>query len=130
MSSWHGFSPFPVEENGKAIKPNDRSGGERECTIRLVTTDIYRCVRHPHHVGVGIFMTSFGLHIGCPWSFVIISISQCVKIFGFLLLVEEKELVEKFGKAYESYRRKVPMIFTNPDCAIRVFHRSIDDSPK
>ena len=75
-------------------------------------------------------MTSFGLHIGCPWSFVIISISQCVKIFEFLLLVEEKELVEKFGKAYESYRRKVPMIFTNPDCAIRVLHRSIDDSPK
>ena len=96
------------------------------CTTRLVTTDIYRCVRHPHHVGVGVFMTSLGLLIGHPWSFLFISITQWAWVLAFLFLVEEKELLEKFGEEYEAYRRQVPMLFANPICTIRVLSRPID----
>jgi hypothetical protein len=118
---------FPLKRTGELLS---RMGEAEEwgCTTRLVTTDIYRCVRHPHHVGVGIFMTSLGLLIGHRWSFLIISISQWAWVLGFLLLVEERELVEKFGGEYEVYRRQVPMLLPNPVCAIRVLSSPIDTS--
>jgi protein-S-isoprenylcysteine O-methyltransferase Ste14 len=93
------------------------------CTTRLVTTDIYRCVRHPHHVAIGLFMTFLGLLIGHTWSFLIISLSQWAWIFGFLFLVEEKELEEKFGEEYRAYRRQVPMLIPNIKCAFRILSK-------
>jgi len=103
--------------------------GESEewgCTTRLVTIDIYQCVRHPHHLGVGIFMTSLGLPIGHLWSFLIISITQWIWVIAFLFLVEERELVKNFGEAYKAYRKKVPMLFPKPLCALRVLSKPID----
>ncbi|MGM0374012.1 MAG: methyltransferase family protein [Chloroflexota bacterium] len=96
------------------------------CTTKLVTTDIYRCVRHPHHVAIGFFMTSLGLLIGHTWSFLIITLSQWAWIFGFLFLVEEKELMEKFGEEYKAYRRRVPMLIPNLKCAIRTLSQPIE----
>jgi protein-S-isoprenylcysteine O-methyltransferase Ste14 len=96
------------------------------CTNRLVTTDIYQCVRHPHHIGVGIFMTSLGLFIGHPWSFLFITITQWIWIIGLLFLVEEKELLEKFGEDYKAYRQQVPMLFPKTLCIIKVFSKSTD----
>jgi protein-S-isoprenylcysteine O-methyltransferase Ste14 len=116
---------FPLKRTGRLL----RLLGEPEewgCTSRLVTTDIYRCVRHPHHMGVGIFMTSLGLLIGHPWSFLLITISQWVWIIGFLFLVEEKELVEKFGEEYKAYRQQVSMCFPNPLCILRILSKPIE----
>lgn len=118
---------FPLKRTGKLLS---RMGEAEQwgCTTQLVTTDIYRCVRHPHHVSVGIFMTCLGLLIGHCWSFLFVSISQWAWVFGFLLLVEERELKEKFGAEYEAYRRKVPMLLPNPACAIKVLSSPIDTS--
>lgn len=117
---------FPLKRTGRLL---NLLGEPKEwgCTSRLVTTDIYRCVRHPHHLGVGIFMTSLGLLIGHLWSFLIISISQWVWVIAFLFLVEEKELIEKFGEEYKAYRQKVPMLFPKPICVFRVFTESIEE---
>jgi protein-S-isoprenylcysteine O-methyltransferase Ste14 len=116
---------FPLKRTGRLL----RLLGEPEewgCTSRLVTTDIYRCVRHPHHLGVGIFMTSLGLLIGHPWSFLLITISQWAWIMGFLFLVEEKELAEKFGEQYKAYRQQVSMFFPNPLCILRILSKPIE----
>jgi protein-S-isoprenylcysteine O-methyltransferase Ste14 len=116
---------FPLKRTGKLL----HLWGEAEkwgCTTRLVTTDIYRCVRHPHHVGVGIFMTSLGLLIGYPWSFLFITLTQWTWVLGFLFLVEEKELLEKFGEEYRAYRQQVPMLFPNPRCFLRVLAKPIE----
>jgi protein-S-isoprenylcysteine O-methyltransferase Ste14 len=118
---------FPLKRTGRLL----RLLGESEewgCTTRLVTIDIYRCVRHPHHLGVGIFMTSLGLLIGHPWSFLLITISQWMWVMGFLFLVEEKELLEKFGEDYRAYRQRVPMFFANPQCILQVLSKPIDVS--
>ena len=88
--------------------------------------DLYQCVRHPHHVGVGIFMVSLGLLIGHPWSFLIITLIQWLWILGFLFLVEERELVGKFGAEYEAYRKQVPMLIPRPMCALRVLTKPIN----
>jgi hypothetical protein len=116
---------FPLKRTGRLL----HLLGEPEewgCTSRLVTTDIYQCVRHPHHVGVGIFMTSLGLFIGHPWSFLLITVSQWLWVVGFLFLVEEKELVENFGEEYKAYRQQVPMLFGNLPCVLRVLSKPID----
>jgi protein-S-isoprenylcysteine O-methyltransferase Ste14 len=94
-------------------------------TTRLMVTDVYHCVRHPHHLGIGLFMASLGLLIGLPWTFVIVTVVQWAWIFGFLFLVEEKELVEKFGREYEAYREDVPMLLMNPVCIVKVLSNPI-----
>ena len=116
---------FPLKRTGKLLKLL----GDPEkwgCTSRLVTTDVYQCVRHPHHLSVGIFMTSLGLFIGHPWSFLIITIIQWLWILGFLFLVEERELVEKFGLEYKAYRQQVPMLFPKLLCVLRVLAKPIE----
>lgn len=116
---------FPLKRTGRLLK---LLGEQKEwgCTSRLITTDIYKCVRHPHHLGIGIFMTSLGLLIGHPGSFLVITISQWVWIIVFLFLVEEKELIEKFGEEYKVYCQKVPMLFPKPLCLFRVFSKPIE----
>jgi len=118
---------FPLRRTGRLLT----SLGEPKewgCTSRLVTKDIYQCVRHPHHLGVSIFMTSLGLAIGHLWSFLVISLTQWIWVLSFLLLVEEKELMEKFGEDYRIYRQKVPMLFPKPSCVFRVFTRPIEEA--
>jgi protein-S-isoprenylcysteine O-methyltransferase Ste14 len=116
---------FPLKRTGRLLK---LLGASKEwgCTSRLVTIDVYQCMRHPHHVGVGIFMTSLGLLIGYPWSFLIITTIQWLWILGFLFLVEEMELVKKFGAEYKAYRRRVPMLFPKPACVLRVFAKPLN----
>ena len=118
---------FPLKRTGRLLK---LLGEQKEwgCTNRLITTDIYQCVRHPHHLGVGIFMTSLGLLIGHVWSFLIITITQWVWVIAFLFLVEEKELREKFGEEYKAYRQQVPMLFPKLNCVFRVFTKSVEES--
>lgn len=116
---------FPLKRSGRLLSRFGQSV-RWGCTTRLVTVDIYQCVRHPHHMAVGIFMTSLGLLIGHPWSFLIISLTQWIWVLGFLFLVEERELEKNFGEEYTAYRQKVPMLFPKPLCALRVLAKPID----
>lgn len=117
---------FPLKRTGRLLKllgDSEKWG----CTNRLVTTDLYRCVRHPHHLSVGIFMTSLGLLIGHMWSFLIITVIQWLWVLGFLFLVEEPELVKKFGMQYKTYRKQAPMLFPKPVCAFRVLTKPLSE---
>ena len=118
---------FPLKRTGRLLR---QMGGAEAwgCTTQLVTTDIYQCARHPHHAGVGVFMTCLGLLIGHWWSFLFITVTQWVWVMGFLYLVEERELVEKFGEEYKAYRRRVPMLLADPRCVVRVLSKPLDAS--
>ncbi len=120
---------FPLKRTGKLLKV---LGEQKEwgCTNRLITTDIYRCVRHPHHLGVGIFMTSLGLLIGHWFSFLIITVTQWVWVIVFLFLVEEKELTEKFGEEFKAYRKQVPMLLPKLACFFSVFNKPIKETKR
>jgi len=115
---------FPLKRTGRLLK---RWGEQAEwgCTSRLITTDIYQCVRHPHHVAVGIFMTFLGLFMGHLYSFVVVSVSQWLWVILFVVMVEEKELVEKFGHRYQAYCRKVPMLVPKPICFLKLSAQSL-----
>lgn len=118
---------FPLKRTGRLL---NRMGEPEEwgCTNRLVTTDLYRCLRHPHHLFIGVIMTSLGLAIGHVWSFILIVVPQWIWIFGFLFLVEEKELLEKFGEEYAAYQRKVPMLIGDPTCLFEVLSTPLEGS--
>jgi protein-S-isoprenylcysteine O-methyltransferase Ste14 len=88
-------------------------------STKLIITNIYKCVRHPHHLGVGLFMTFLGLLIGYPVAFLIIAVSQWLWVLLFVIFIEEKECKEKFGDEYGKYKNKVPMFFGNPLCIIK-----------
>ncbi len=119
---------FPLKKTGKLLK-NQGAPVEWGGTTRLITTDIYQCVRHPHHLGVGVFMTSLGLFIGHPGSFLIITISQWIWVIMFLLLVEEKELMEKFGAEYRAYRQNTPLLVPRPACFFRALTKKAGFTP-
>ncbi|HER42910.1 MAG TPA: hypothetical protein ENO08_00430 [Candidatus Eisenbacteria bacterium] len=110
----------PLKRTGRLLA--NRGGIEEQwgCTTRLITADIYRCLRHPHHLGVGVFMTSLGLLIGRPWALLIVTVVQWTWIIAFLLLVEERELEEKFGEEFRRYRARVPLLLADPACLLRV----------
>jgi len=80
-------------------------------STKLIVKNVYKCVRHPHHLGVGMFMTFLGLLIGYPVTFIIITVSQWLWVFLFVLFIEEKECLEKFGDEYREYSKNVPMFF-------------------
>jgi len=118
------WAHFPLKRTGKLMKEFGNSE-EWGCTTKLITHDIYGCVRHPHHLGVGIFMTSLGLVIGHAGSFLVISLTQWLWILGFLLLVEEVELRDKFGAEYQEYCSQVPMLLPKPNCVYRVLSKPV-----
>ncbi len=88
-------------------------------TTKLVTHGIYSCVRHPHHFGIGLFVTSLGLLLGGLFTFLLLTFTIWVSVILFLIKVEEPEAREKFGEEYEEYKRRVPMILPNPLCLLR-----------
>lgn len=112
------FVHFLLKRTGKML----RLFGECELwgwSTKLITKNIYRCVRHPHHLGIGIFMTFLALLIGYPITFFIVVISQWMWVFLFVIFIEEKECMEKFGEEYNQYKKHVPMLLGNPICIIK-----------
>jgi hypothetical protein len=94
---------------------------------RLLTGDIYGCVRHPHHLGVGLIMTFLGLAIGYPVTLLVLVVSQWAWVVLFVILVEERECRLKFGDEYEEYSARVPMFLASPACLVRALRSPIGD---
>jgi protein-S-isoprenylcysteine O-methyltransferase Ste14 len=79
----------------------------------MVNTGIYRIIRHPVYgaalrVAIGLALLNRGIY---PVTFVIL---LPLFVFGWLRLVEEKDLLESIPE-YAEYRRKVPAFFPYPN---------------
>jgi protein-S-isoprenylcysteine O-methyltransferase Ste14 len=76
---------------------------------RVITESVFSLVRHP--VYLGSVMSILGLVI-MTLSILSFIIWLIAVIFYYLISrYEEKLLLAKFGKEYEDYMRKVPMLF-------------------
>lgn len=74
---------------------------------KLVTTGLYKYVRHPQYTGLGLVITGWILH----WSTSLTVLLYPVLLFVYYRLArgEEAELVREFGQEYETYRQATPM---------------------
>ncbi len=88
---------------GRAWKQIHSANGE------LVTTGIYRLVRHPQYSGM--FLLILGFFIQWPTLITAVMAPVLVWIYYRLALREEKDMQNRFGDSYASYRQRVPMFF-------------------
>jgi protein-S-isoprenylcysteine O-methyltransferase Ste14 len=69
---------------------------------------VYRTVRHPRYLSAGIGVVANALVINSVGMYVLIVLSFPA---GFvMLMLEERELVNRFGEEYRQYQREVPQI--------------------
>lgn len=75
----------------------------------LVTTGIYRFIRHPQYTGIFLFTFGWILH----WPSVITLVLWPILVAAYVWLShrEEKFITEEFGDAYRQYARKTPRFF-------------------
>jgi len=75
---------------------------------QVITTGVFSVVRHP------IYLGSILLYLG----FILLSLSFLSTLVWFIIIIfyymisryEEKLLTQRFGSAYEEYKKKVPML--------------------
>jgi protein-S-isoprenylcysteine O-methyltransferase Ste14 len=82
--------------------------GETREKPQVITTGVFSVVRHP------IYLSLILLYLG----FILLSLSLLSVLVWILIIVfyymisryEEKLLTQRFGSAYEEYKKKVPML--------------------
>lgn len=74
---------------------------------KLLDEGIYARIRHPRYVSVMFGMLAMALFANYVTIWVLLPLTA-VSIYVVALL-EERELVDSLGSAYEEYRRRVPM---------------------
>ncbi len=72
----------------------------------LLTEGIYGKIRHPRYVETILFVLAYAL-FGNHLAGYVVSLMTTVCLYPIVLL-EERELLERFGEEYAEYTRKVP----------------------
>lgn len=75
---------------------------------RLLAEGIYGRVRHPRYLSVITGVIGFALIVNYLGVYIMAFV--LVPVMFLLTIVEEKELVERFGDDYRDYRRRVPRL--------------------
>jgi len=73
----------------------------------LLKEGIYASVRHPRYVAVIVGIAAFALFVNYLGIYVFTVLA--VPALWLVVILEERELAERFGREYEQYRREVPM---------------------
>jgi protein-S-isoprenylcysteine O-methyltransferase Ste14 len=74
---------------------------------RLVDGEIYEILRHPAYGAVQRLALGLALLNG-TWFALTFALIFMLELWGWVHLVEEKELLERFGPSYADYRQRVP----------------------
>jgi protein-S-isoprenylcysteine O-methyltransferase Ste14 len=84
----------------------------REGPGKLLCEGIYARVRHPRYVGV--MLGGFGVAIASNYLAAYVTMIALVPVAYALTVIEEKELVQRFGEDYLHYRARVPRFVPRP----------------
>jgi len=79
----------------------------------LVTTGLYRLVRHPQYTGLFIGLFGEGV-VHWPTLFSVGLLPVIVLAYSLLARSEEKRVLEQFGDEYRAYQAQVPMFIPRP----------------
>lgn len=72
----------------------------------LLTEGIYGLIRHPRYVEVAIGTLGYALFANYLGAYLVAAAT--IPVLHLIVLLEERELADRFGEAYEEYRRRVP----------------------
>ena len=75
----------------------------------LLTDGIYAHSRNPRYVNLIVALLGWALILNYPALYVVTAI--CVPMLYLIVLLEERELRQRFGEPYEAYCRQVPRFF-------------------
>ncbi len=109
---WAGilFRFWAVQKLGKFF----RSKVEIQEENRLVTCGPYRYLRNPSYTGILITLLGFGIAVG-NWLSLFVLLAAGFISFVRRIAIEDRALAERFGEAYEKYKRRtwalVPLIW-------------------
>jgi len=73
----------------------------------MLMEGIYASVRHPRYVAVIIGVTAVALFVNYLGIYIFTVLA--VPALWVVVILEERELIERFGREYDQYRREVPM---------------------
>ena len=84
------------------LSPNEQHRG------KLLKDGIYRVVRHPRYLSAGLAVIAVALFVDYMGVYLLI-------LFLFplgypMLVLEERELIDRFGEEYRQYQQEVPRI--------------------
>jgi protein-S-isoprenylcysteine O-methyltransferase Ste14 len=75
--------------------------------LAIAQESIFRRVRNPMYVGMGLALLGIIVGFGLEWTFVLFVVSFVVLHYG-VVLREERYLERKFGDSYRAYKASVP----------------------
>ena len=78
---------------------------ETSDTHNLVTTGIYRVIRHPAYFGLMCLFVGIPLSMG-SWGGIIFAVAGGIPAIIYRIVLEEKLLNERFGMQYKEYNEK------------------------
>jgi protein-S-isoprenylcysteine O-methyltransferase Ste14 len=75
---------------------------------QLLKDGIYRVVRHPRYLSAGLAVIAVALFVDYVGVYLLIFL---LFLLGYpMLVLEERELIDRFGEEYRQYQREVPRI--------------------
>jgi protein-S-isoprenylcysteine O-methyltransferase Ste14 len=80
---------------------------------RVIDSSIYSILRHPIYSAVLHLCVGLAF-INSNANSIAFTIFAPLLFFGWARLVEEKELIERFGQSYLDYRKRVPAFWPRP----------------
>ena len=86
--------------------PELSRGGEKG---KLLTEGIYGQIRHPRYVEALLGVLGYALIANYLGMYIMFALT--VPAIYFIVVLEERELRDRFGSAYEEYSRRVPRFF-------------------
>ena len=79
-------------------------------TNKLVTSGPYRWCRNPIELGTNIYFLALGIFFDSLVTGILCMLFGLVLGTAYIKLIEEKEMVVRFGKPYEDYLHSVPFM--------------------
>jgi len=92
----------------KGVKETTLKVAETHRTETIVTTGVYSIVRHPQYLGGLLAHVGISFLLSAQYSLLLTPLM--VVLIYLISKKEEKELIREFGKEYEDYKKKVPML--------------------
>jgi protein-S-isoprenylcysteine O-methyltransferase Ste14 len=79
---------------------------------KLLTEGIYSRVRNPRYLEALLWVIAYALFANYLGAYIVVVLS--LPLIYFVVRLEERELRERFGRAYEEYCRRVPRFLPRP----------------